>query len=254
MNPPARVIHAQRRRKVLILAAVILSVGLLLWGATLAAIGFSFLCWMVFLFGTLRPNSSLFGSVISQLPEPSSHVAITIDDGPDPHTTPALLEVLQRHRAIATFFLIGERAGRHPELVRAIAEAGHAIGNHSHTHPSGRYWCLGPQGMWREINGCQDLLGSLLPCRPALYRSPVGHTNPFVNPILETLGLRRVGWSARGYDAVSRDVGAIMDRIRPDLKPGAIVLLHEATPVATEVLERLLQELESNGLTTGNLP
>lgn len=254
MQPPPDVTRAQRLRQSVILIAIIVSVAFVAAGQITAGIIFSALCWINFLLGTLRPNSNLFGPVITNLETNQLAVALTIDDGPDPRTTPVMLDLLRRHEAKATFFLIGERAQAHPDLVKAIADQGHAIGNHSLTHPSGRFWALGPAAMWRQIHGCHDVLQHILGKAPILYRSPVGHTNPFIQPILDALGLRRIGWTARGYDAVLKDVDAILDRIRPDLKPGAIILLHEATDIAEFVLERLLEELRQRGLRTTTLP
>jgi peptidoglycan/xylan/chitin deacetylase (PgdA/CDA1 family) len=212
-----------------------------------AAVIGSSIAWLFYLAGTLRPSSRMFGPVITRLA--SDEVAITIDDGPDPLTTPALLKVLALHQIQATFFLIGKRAEANPDLVRAISAAGHAIGNHTQTHPSGSFWALGPWRMLKEIQQCQQVLKNILGHEVSLYRSPAGHTNPLVQPILNQLGLKRVAWSARGYDAVRKDVPAILKTIQPDLKPGAIILIHEATSVAEAVLTGLIDELNRRQLT-----
>jgi len=250
MKQPGPTKRAQRIRLGMVGIAAGVSVALLLAGKTGASVLFSGSCWLFYLLGTLRPGCGWFGPVVSSLGGDDSGVILTIDDGPDPDTTPLLLEILRRHQATATFFLIGERARRHPELVRAISQAGHSIGNHSMTHPSGKFWVLGPRRMWREISECQDVLEQITGSPPAWYRSPVGHSNPFVQPVLTALNLRRMAWSARGFDAVRTDVDAIMAALRPDLNAGAIILLHEATPIAATLLEQVLGELEARKLTT----
>jgi peptidoglycan-N-acetylglucosamine deacetylase len=234
----------------LLALAALLGITLLLFinGSPWAAFWFSSLAWAIFLLGTMRPSCAWFGPVITHLP--SEHIFITIDDGPDPSSTPRLLELLTRHQARATFFLIGQRALKHPDLVQAIRAAGHEIGNHSHTHPSAWFWALGPWRMEREITGCQQALDGT----PVHFRSPVGHTNPFVQPILAQYNLHRVAWTTRGYDAIRRDVPAILQQLTKDLRPGHIILIHDATPIATQVLSGLLEHLQQNQFTTANLP
>jgi peptidoglycan-N-acetylglucosamine deacetylase len=250
MIPPPATRSAQRLRLAVLAAAVGMTVLLLLTAGAASAIWFSGACWAVYLWGTLRPGSRLFGPVISKVDPASRSVTLTIDDGPDLETTPALLALLRAHEAKAVFFVIGDRARQHPELIRAILGDGHEIGNHSMTHPSARYWCQGPSAIWREIAECNDVLRRITGGAPRWYRSPVGHSNPFVQPVLTALGLRRVAWSARGYDAVSTEVAVVMQRIVRDLRPGAVVLLHEATPIAMPLLETLLIELSKRQLTT----
>lgn len=204
-----------------------------------------------FTLGTLRPASRLFGPhrcELSAAQAARGEVWITFDDGPDPLTTPLLLDCLARHGVRAGFFLIGDKACRHPELVRAIAAAGHLIGNHSQTHPAGRFWSLLPAAMWLEIAGCQQSLTEILGTAPRLFRPPVGHHNPFVWPPLQTLGLTMLLWNCRGFDAVLRDPVAVRRCLEARVKPGAIVLMHEGRADAGELLEQVLQMLADRGL------
>lgn len=218
------------------------------------AVGLFFTVGLVFTLGTLCPASRLFGPHQRELP--AEHAArgevwITFDDGPNPLTTPSLLACLSRHGVRAGFFLIGEKARSHPELVRAIAADGHLIGNHSQTHPAGRFWSLLPAAMWTEIAGCQQTLTEILGTAPKLFRPPVGHHNPFVEAPLQSLGLSMVLWNCRGFDAVSRDPVAVRRRLQAGLKPGAILLLHEGRADAGDLLEGVLQDLAKRGLRAG---
>ncbi len=251
MKAPSLTKRAQGLRLGLIGTAAGASLALLLTGQSLASIAFSGACWLIYLLGTLRPGCGWFGPVMTSITEDKPCVLITIDDGPHPDTTPALLEVLNQHGAKAVFFLIGDRAQRHPELVRAIAKAGHGIGNHSMTHPSGTYWMLGPWRMWREIRDCQTVLKQITGSAPRWYRSPVGHSNPFVQPVLSALNLHRMAWSARGYDTIRTNVEVVMRALRPGMRAGAIILLHEGTPMASELLRQVLKELQAKGLQSG---
>jgi peptidoglycan/xylan/chitin deacetylase (PgdA/CDA1 family) len=199
--------------------------------------------------GTLVPRCSLFGRMIKQLPQAENQVLLTIDDGPHPQHTPAILDLLDRHHIKALFFLVGERAAQHPQLVREIVARGHEIGNHTQTHPAGTFWMLHPARLWREIVGCQETLAALCPDHPPrFFRPPAGHHNLFTALIAHALGLRMMMWSARGFDGVLTDVSAITQRIARRLKAGAIVLIHEGTPVAVEVAQAVTSLLAASGL------
>lgn len=200
--------------------------------------------------GTLVPRCALFGRMIKQLPEAGDQALLTIDDGPHPVHTPAILDILDRHGIKALFFLVGDRATQHPQLVRDIIARGHEIGNHTQTHPAGTFWMLRPARLWREIAGCQETLAALCPGPPPrFFRPPAGHHNLFTALIARSLGLRMMMWNARGFDGVLTDVSAITRRIALRLQPGAIVLIHEGTPVAVEVADAVTSLLAASGLT-----
>ncbi len=217
--------------------------------------GFIFGTTFVFIgFGSVVPRCAFFGPMITRLPAGTSGVCLTIDDGPDATTTPALLDLLEAHQAKAVFFLIGDRAARHPELVREIARRGHVIGNHSQTHPSATFWMLRPWALWREVAGCQETLRGILGEAPLWFRPPVGHHNLFLASILRALGLTMMIWNCRGFDGVKRGVPAILRSIGQDLRPGAIILLHEARPICAEVLRGTLEMIHARGLEIVPLP
>ena len=165
---------------------------------------------------------------------------ITIDDGPDPHDTPILLDLLDRHHTKAIFFMIGEKVRAHPELAREVVRRGHEIGNHTQTHPQGSFWCAGPWRTRSEIAGCQQVIEEITGVKPKWFRAPVGHRNLFTHAVASAFGLRVMAWNRRGFDAVSTDARKVIDRILPGLGAGDIVLLHEATPIADEVLTGVL--------------
>ncbi len=201
-----------------------------------------------FWWGTLWPRSAMFGPVLDRLPTDDRVVWLTIDDGPSDETS-AILDLLDTHGAKATFFLVGERATRRPDLVRELLRRGHGIGNHSATHPAKWFWALGPTRMRREIAETQRILAEITGEAPRWFRSVVGMTNPFVHAPLRTHGLARVAWSARGFDGVAGDPAQVVARIERDLAPGAIVLLHECAAHGGNVatLRLMLQRLDSLG-------
>lgn len=187
--------------------------------------------------GTLNPNSRLFGPIETGC---GKGVWLTIDDGPDPSDTPAILDLLDQHGAKATFFVIGKKAEQHPELIREIVRRGHRIGNHTWSHPQASFWCHGPIRTYREIARCQEVIKTITGEAPSVFRAPVGHSNLFVHPVLETFGLRLVGWSSRGFDGVSASLPEVTRRIRASAADGGIILAHEATPIAREVVADVL--------------
>ncbi|WP_309914142.1 polysaccharide deacetylase family protein [Xanthomonas sp. 1678] len=201
-----------------------------------------------FVLPVFLPRAWLYAPVLSRLPGSAPQVWLTIDDGPSDDTA-ALLDLLDRHQAKATFFLVGARAAARPQLVREILRRGHGIGNHSHTHPQAWFWALGPRRMAREIGQAQQALSAIAGTAPRWYRSVVGMTNPFVAAPLRAHGLTRVAWSARGFDGVKCDPGATVARIVRDLTPGAIVLLHEGAAHGHNlaIVEGVLQAMHERG-------
>ncbi len=208
-----------------------------LWAFVSAAGIAGFYCYAV-----LNPYCQWLGPV--RCTTADREILITIDDGPDPHDTPLLLDLLDRHQVKAIFFMIGEKVRAHPELAREVIRRGHEIGNHTLTHPAGSFWCAGPWRTRREIAGCQQIIQEITGSKPRWFRAPVGHRNWFTHPIASSLGLQVMAWNRRGFDAVEKNAGNVLARILPDLTQSDIVLLHEATPIAAEVVGGVLESLK----------
>lgn len=206
----------------------------------------------------LWPRSTLLGPNWIRLPAPSAargEVAITIDDGPDPAVTPHVLDQLEAARAPATFFCVGERVERHPDLAREIVRRGHPIENHSQRHRHD-FSLLGPARMRCEIATAQESIMRTVGSRPLFFRAPAGLRNPFLDPLLAGLDLRLAAWTRRGFDTVSGNSGAVYRRLSARLRGGDILLLHDGhaargssgRAVVLEVLPRLLQTILASGL------
>jgi peptidoglycan/xylan/chitin deacetylase (PgdA/CDA1 family) len=214
------------------------------------------------LWGSLWPQSRLVGENLRRLPEAAARarkVALTFDDGPDPEVTPLVLRLLAERRARATFFCVGARAARYPDLVREMARRGHGVENHSFSHPSG-FCFYGPQALGKEIDGAQTTLGALSGTEPRFFRAPAGLRNPWVEGALRARGLRLVSWTRRGLDTVTCQPQAVLDRLTRGLGAGDILLLHDrkggrgmGRPPVLEVLPRLLDRLEASGLESATL-
>lgn len=199
----------------------------------------------------LWPRSDWLGPNWRRLPAAATargEIALTIDDGPDPIVTPQVLDLLDRYGAQATFFCIGEKARRYPDLCREIVRRGHAVENHSQYHRH-VFSLLGLRGLTTELQAAQDTFTALTGQRPLFFRAPAGLRNPFLDPVLSRLGLTLASWSARGFDTRIGDAKRVKSSLLRGLRAGAILLLHDGNaartsdhrPVILEVLPALLE-------------
>ncbi|MDO9258772.1 MAG: polysaccharide deacetylase family protein [Polaromonas sp.] len=212
----------------------------------------------------LWPRSHWLGPNWSRLPAAATarnEIALTIDDGPDPQVTPQVLDLLDRYAAKATFFCIGDKAARYPELCREIVRRGHAVENHSQHHRH-NFSVMGPRGMARELQAAQDTLVAITGQRPLFFRAPAGLRNPFLDPVLARMGLRLASWSVRGFDTRVGDAERVTGKLLHGLRAGAIVLLHDGNaartpggvPVILEVLPAVLASAAAARLKPVTLP
>ena len=212
----------------------------------------------------LWPRSTWLGSNMLRLPPAAAarrEVALTIDDGPDPEVTPAVLDLLDAHGARATFFCIAQHAQAHPQLCREIVRRGHSVQNHSHRHRH-NFSLLGLRGFGREIESAQDALSQITGERPRFFRAPAGLRNPFLAPVLHRLELQLVSWTRRGFDTVRAEPERVLSRLTHSLAAGDILLLHDhngartaaGRPVVLEVLPALLRAFAQGGLRSVTLP
>ena len=206
----------------------------------------------------LWPRSTWLGSNMRRLPPPAARrgeVCVTIDDGPNPAVTPAVLDLLERHGAKASFFCIGQQAQQHPSLCREIVRRGHTVENHSWRHAH-HFSLLGPRAYTRELAAAQDALSQITGEAPRFFRAPAGLRNPFLAPVLHRMGLQLVSWTRRGFDTVRSDPDDVLGRLSRGLAAGDIVLLHDGNAarapsgraVVLEVLPALLARIAQAGL------
>jgi peptidoglycan/xylan/chitin deacetylase (PgdA/CDA1 family) len=228
-----------------IVSAPFLTFLLLLVSGKLWGLAILFTSHMVLLAVTLMPTLQGFGPVVTKFWPSTKSVWLTIDDGPDPGTTPQVLALLKAFGARATFFLIGSKAEKYPELIRMILDHGHTIGNHTQTHPRLTFWSLGPKRLAKEIDEFEATISCIHPQVPIWFRAPAGMKNPFLHPILAARGLHLVGWSVRAFDTQINDSHRIVHRIKESVASGSIILFHETDQpsVCLQALEQLLCEL-----------
>lgn len=188
---------------------------------------FAWLGWMAVVPCVWR-NCRLFGPVQRTFPAEGRELWLTIDDGPEPCQTPAILDVLRDCGVRATFFVIGRNVRAHPSLCSRMVEEGHSVQNHTESHPSATFWAALPRRAQREIRDCSGAVLHATGRRPRQFRAPVGMANPFVHLAAGEAGLPLVGWSASGHDGVAHDPVCVVEKIRRSVRPGGIVLFHES--------------------------
>ncbi|MGA8221149.1 MAG: polysaccharide deacetylase family protein [Candidatus Acidiferrales bacterium] len=171
------------------------------------------------------PSAQLFGPTIRRTSDASA-MALTFDDGPNPAVTPALLNLLERYNAKATFFLIGKHVRAVPALANEIAGGSHTIGNHTETHPNLIF--LSPRRIAEELERCDDAITSATGRPVRWMRPPYGFRGPQLNSVVRRReGAGVVMWSATAYDWKPQPPERLIKRLR-HARGGDIVLLHDA--------------------------
>lgn len=162
----------------------------------------------------------------SRGPGTSRRLALSFDDGPDPHWTPRVLELLARQGVRGSFFVVGERAARVPGVLRDIAAAGHEVGSHGWSHTS--LWRCGPRRTAREVGRAHDLIADVTGQAPRHFRPPWGMVNAAMFPVLARRRERCVLWSIQPEGLRPAPSRTQCERVIRRAHPGAIVDLHDA--------------------------
>lgn len=173
-------------------------------------------------------------------------IALTFDDGPTA-ITDELLDLLQRHRAKATFFCIGKQIKNHPVIFQRIIAEGHTVANHT-MHHSPFIGFFSTDRVMQEIRSCDEVIQHLTTVNPKLFRPPYGVTNPLLAKAVKQTKHQVIGWSNRSLDTVMTDENKIYDRVISRLKAGDIVLFHDTTAKTLRVVERVLLFMEAQNL------
>ena len=174
---------------------------------------------------SMAPTGQWYGRTFIGLPRGQRQLALTYDDGPnDPHTL-RLLQVLASHDVHATFFLIGRYVRQRPDIAREIAAAGHAIGNHTFTHPSLIFKSTAQ--VRRELSDCHSALEDAVGPHSSLFRPPFGGRRPAVLRIARRMGFTPVMWNVTGYDWTAPPAAVIEGKVERQLRGGDVILLHD---------------------------
>jgi len=203
-------------------------------------------------YSSMAPRSQLFGRTFTGLNQGSRQIALTYDDGPSDPYTPRLLEVLERHQVKATFFMIGRNVARLPHLARAVAQAGHVIGNHTYSHPNLIF--ATPAQMRRQLQDCDDVLHQTAGEHSRLFRPPYGGRRPDSLRLARQMQFVPVMWSVTGWDWNPLSATKIEKKVARQIRGGDVILLHDgghrdaaadrsATITATDHLIRRYRDL-----------
>lgn len=209
--------------------------------------------------GIIFPRLEMFADVVERGEPGRRQVALTFDDGPDPSTTPIVLEALGRRGFRATFFVIGRKAEQYPELIRSIVAGGHELGLHGYAHDRFTAW-RSPARIAADIKKGQELLARIVGRQVFWYRPPVGHVSPRTAVAVRRAEVELVAWSVRCLDGLA---GAMPERVTArfsrKVHDGAIVMLHDASelgsfvPAAVRGIQAILEVLEKRGLSSVTL-
>ncbi len=196
------------------------------------------------------PSAAPTQAVPDTRPCAAGYVRLTFDDGPAVNATPAVLDTLAAWRATATFFVTGAEVAAHPDLVRRASEEGHRIGNHSWSHPD--LTRLDQAQVASQLQRTSDVIEQVTGHAPTEWRPPYGATNDLVAAAAQNVGLNPpVLWTVDPRDWADPPATTIRDRVLQGLRPGGIVLLHDATGANTATaLPMILAGLTDRGYCT----
>jgi peptidoglycan/xylan/chitin deacetylase (PgdA/CDA1 family) len=174
---------------------------------------------------SMAPTGRWYGHTFSGLPCGTRQLALTYDDGPnEPHTL-RLLEALSKHDVHATFFLVGRYVQRQPAIVREIVKAGHAVGNHTFTHPLLTFKSAAE--IRQQLSDCRSALEDAVGASSSLFRPPFGGRRPAVLRIARELGLETVMWNVTGFDWDAPPSEVIEQKVAKQIRGGDVILLHD---------------------------
>jgi peptidoglycan/xylan/chitin deacetylase (PgdA/CDA1 family) len=197
---------------------------------------------------TMAPTGQWFGKAFSHGPRGSKQLALTFDDGPNDPYTFHLLDVLAKHNVHATFFQIGKYVEQRPDIAREIAARGHIIGNHTFTHPLLTF--ESSSNVREEITQCRRAIEDAVGEHSNLFRPPWGGRRPGTFRLVRELGLEPVMWSITGYDWNAPSAEFIEQKVRPKIRGGDVILLHDGghrafgtdRSATIEAVDRLLMQ------------
>ena len=221
-------------RALYLMGAFYLAALLLLWAGRFGtlrrktAAGLSVLCLLAgsgSLAAAVYPAGNLYGPTVNVLPSHRKCMALTFDDGPYPPYTGRLLDVLKEKKIHATFFLVVEQAGLHPDLVRRMVDEGHTVGLHAFRHRD--FLKLTEEEKEKDLQQGKEILQSITGKEPNYWRPPHGFRDSSVMKIASAKDLQVVNWSVIPRDWTGIDKQEIYNRVMDKAEDGAIVLLHD---------------------------
>jgi peptidoglycan/xylan/chitin deacetylase (PgdA/CDA1 family) len=174
---------------------------------------------------SMAPTGQWFGQTFAHGIRGSKQIALTYDDGPNDPCTLNLLDVLAKYGVRATFFMIGRYVRQRPDIARAVAQAGHVIGNHTFSHP---LLIFASEAQTRiQLVDCRQALQDAIGEHSNLFRPPFGGRRPATLRVARELGLQPVMWNRSGHDWNAPSAAVIEKKVARQMRGGDVVLLHD---------------------------
>ena len=201
---------------------------------------------LYFTIGVFDIRKNVFVNSIHSIEK--GNICLTFDDGPDPKMTPMILDILQKHKVKATFFLIGEAIHKNQDIAKRIHKEGHTIGCHTFKHKS-TFPMYSSSKMQTEIVQTNNLINAITSMKVVLFRPPFGITNPNINKVLKSLKMTSIGWDVRSLDTITKDSEKLYNRVMKGIdKGGSIILFHDRCESTLDILEQVILHCKSIGL------
>ncbi|NLR82003.1 polysaccharide deacetylase family protein [Chitinophaga eiseniae] len=196
--------------------------------------------------GAINIEANFFMKVQCQADTTEKVAALSFDDGPQTEYTPVILDILKEEQAPAAFFCIGKNITGNESLLKRIYQEGHVIGNHTYSH---HFWfdMKLSANMLTDMQQMDALTVDATGLHPRLFRPPYGVTNPNLARAVKAGNYLPVGWSVRSLDTVAKDGEALLHRILTQLKPGAVILLHDTCKITAAILPQLIRDIRQQG-------
>jgi peptidoglycan/xylan/chitin deacetylase (PgdA/CDA1 family) len=208
---------------------------------------------------TMSPTGQWYGRTFTGLVG-GKKLALTYDDGPNETHTQRLLDVLAKHDVRATFFMIGRYVQRRPEIARAVASAGHVIGNHTFTHPN--LVLVSALQTRIQIEECQRALHDAVGDHSNLFRPPFGGRRPESLRLVRSLGLQPIMWNVTAFDWKTTSAERVERNVLKQVNGGNVILLHDGShrelgldrSHSVEATDRLIRRYKSKGFEFVTIP
>lgn len=170
-------------------------------------------------------------------------VCLTFDDGPDGLVTPMILDILKENKVKAAFFIIGNKAERHPEILERIDREGHIIGGHSYSHHF-FFDLFSARKMKEELRRTSEIILKVTGRKTRIFRPPYGVTNPVIAKVIMDLDYFSIGWNLKSKDTVIKNETALFNRLKQKLKAGDIILFHDNKTWNVSLLKAFIEYLK----------
>ena len=202
---------------------------------------------------SMWPTMHLYGRSFIGLAPGSRQLALTYDDGPNDPDTLRLLDVLAKHDVKATFFVLGRFVAEKPQIVRALASAGHVIGNHSWDHP--RLIFASNAELRSQVERTQEAIFDASRVTPTLFRPPYGGRRPGTLSGVRKLGLEPVMWNVTCYDWKPTTADKVFAHAKRQIRGGDVILMHDGDQArmgadrshTVEATDRLIDHYKAEG-------